>query len=147
MARSHRVNIPNPPKPSSRQLPLLEDPLEDVSAFDEDLETDFEETPRFPDDVSLHAQQGTDATGPSGKGSPSNAMRDRAGSMATVRLHRRARLAEKLKEVYDLDDIREVWAGMSVLQFTQITCHIIRTEMPCWLLRSVREYQITLNIL
>lgn len=36
----------------------------------------------------------------------------RTGSMATVRLHRRAMLAEKLREIYELDDIEEVRAGM-----------------------------------
>jgi sterol 3beta-glucosyltransferase len=92
--------------------------LEDISASDEELENDFEETPRIPNDVALHAQQDIDAMGPSGKESPLNVLRDRAGSMATVRLHRRARLAEKLKEVYDLDDIREVWAGVSILYFS-----------------------------
>lgn len=86
--------------------------MEDISASDEDLENDFEETPRLSNDVPL--QQAADAAVPSGKESTFNAMRNRAGSMATVRLHRRARLAEKLKEVYDLDDIREVWAGASV---------------------------------
>ncbi|KAJ7071464.1 glycosyltransferase family 1 protein [Mycena amicta] len=44
----------------------------------------------------------------------------RSGSMATVRLQRRVRLAEKLKQVFELDGIEQVWA-----------------EMPCWLLRSV----------
>ncbi|KAF8528029.1 glycosyltransferase family 1 protein [Hysterangium stoloniferum] len=44
----------------------------------------------------------------------------RAGSMATVRLQRRAKLASKLREIFELDDIQEVVA-----------------EMPCWLLRSV----------
>ncbi|KAF7306570.1 Sterol 3-beta-glucosyltransferase [Mycena indigotica] len=44
----------------------------------------------------------------------------RSGSMATVKLQRRVRLAEKLKQVFELDGIEEVWA-----------------EMPCWLLRSV----------
>ncbi|KAF8490722.1 hypothetical protein JB92DRAFT_3090591 [Gautieria morchelliformis] len=44
----------------------------------------------------------------------------RAGSMATVRVQRRAKLASKLREVFDLNDINEVVA-----------------EMPCWLLRSV----------
>lgn len=42
-------------------------------------------------------------------------MKERAGSLATVRFVRRARLAEKLKEVYDLEDIKEVWAGSSML--------------------------------
>ncbi|RPD81684.1 hypothetical protein L226DRAFT_577428 [Lentinus tigrinus ALCF2SS1-7] len=44
----------------------------------------------------------------------------RSGSMATVRQNRRAQLAEKLRDVFDLDNINEVVA-----------------EMPCWLLRSV----------
>lgn len=39
----------------------------------------------------------------------------RAGSMATVRLQRRAGLAAKLKDVFDLDGIEEVWAGMFIL--------------------------------
>lgn len=46
----------------------------------------------------------------------------RQGSMATVRVQRRAKLAEKLKEVFELDGIEEVWA-----------------EMPCWILRSIRK--------
>ncbi|EGO02719.1 glycosyltransferase family 1 protein [Serpula lacrymans var. lacrymans S7.3] len=45
----------------------------------------------------------------------------RTGSMTTVRVQRRTRLAEKLKEVFDLNDIDEV----------------LHKEMPCWLLRSV----------
>ncbi|KIY51328.1 glycosyltransferase family 1 protein [Fistulina hepatica ATCC 64428] len=40
--------------------------------------------------------------------------------MATVKLQRRARLAGKLKDIFELDSINEVLA-----------------EMPCWLLRSV----------
>ncbi|KZT36038.1 UDP-Glycosyltransferase/glycogen phosphorylase [Sistotremastrum suecicum HHB10207 ss-3] len=44
----------------------------------------------------------------------------RAGSLATVRLMRRARLAEKLREVFELTEVNEVVA-----------------ELPCWLLRSV----------
>ncbi|KIJ68687.1 glycosyltransferase family 1 protein [Hydnomerulius pinastri MD-312] len=44
----------------------------------------------------------------------------RTGSMTTVKLNRRTRLAEKLKEIFELDIISEVLA-----------------EMPCWLLRSV----------
>lgn len=35
----------------------------------------------------------------------------RVGSMATVRVRRRTKLALKLKEVFDLDDIEEVLAG------------------------------------
>lgn len=40
--------------------------------------------------------------------------------MATVRIQRRAKLAEKLQDVFELKDITEV-----------------RAELPCWLLRSV----------
>jgi sterol 3beta-glucosyltransferase len=35
----------------------------------------------------------------------------RSGTMATVRIQRRARLADKLKEVFELEGIEEVWAG------------------------------------
>ncbi|KAG9223145.1 hypothetical protein CCMSSC00406_0000166 [Pleurotus cornucopiae] len=51
---------------------------------------------------------------------PSRIVPIRTGSMATVRLQRRSLLAEKLREVFELDGIEEVLA-----------------EMPCWLLRSV----------
>ncbi|KAI1797585.1 UDP-Glycosyltransferase/glycogen phosphorylase [Ganoderma leucocontextum] len=44
----------------------------------------------------------------------------RCGNMATVRQNRRAQLAEKLRDVFELRNINEVVA-----------------EMPCWLLRSV----------
>ncbi|KAF8682487.1 the biosynthesis of sterol glucoside [Rhizoctonia solani] len=44
----------------------------------------------------------------------------RTASMATVRMKRRTKLAEKLKEVFGIPEIKEVVA-----------------EMPCWLLRSV----------
>ncbi|KIJ21504.1 glycosyltransferase family 1 protein [Paxillus involutus ATCC 200175] len=44
----------------------------------------------------------------------------RAGSMTTVKLTRRVRLAEKLKDIFQLEAINEVLA-----------------EMPCWLFRSV----------
>jgi sterol 3beta-glucosyltransferase len=102
--------------------------LEDISASDEDLENDFEETPRLSNNAPL--QQAPDAAVPSGKQSTFNAMRDRTGSMATVRLHRRAGLAEKLKEIYDLDDIREVWAGVSVSQ-VNINHILFCTKQKC----------------
>ncbi|KAG9094230.1 Sterol 3-beta-glucosyltransferase, partial [Ceratobasidium sp. UAMH 11750] len=44
----------------------------------------------------------------------------RTASMATVRMKRRAKLADKLKDVFGIPEIQEVVA-----------------EMPCWLLRSV----------
>lgn len=38
----------------------------------------------------------------------------RSGSMATVKLQRRARLAEKLRDIFDLKGIEEVVAGKSM---------------------------------
>ncbi|KDR85269.1 hypothetical protein GALMADRAFT_51808 [Galerina marginata CBS 339.88] len=116
LARSHRVNIPLPSKLSYIQPPQEEDILEDtLSPSDEELENDFEEAPR-PDDVLPHPQRPGQVISANASRAPFNAMRERAGSMATVRLHRRARLAEKLKEVYDLDEIKEKCpAGSSVL--------------------------------
>lgn len=111
LARSHRINIPISSKLSYRQPPQEEDTLEDVSQSEEELENDFEEALRPTDEAPLHLLTG-ETVGATESPSPFNAMRERAGSLATVRFHRRARLAEKLKEVYDLDDIKEVWAGV-----------------------------------
>ncbi|CAA7259988.1 unnamed protein product [Cyclocybe aegerita] len=118
LARSHRAPVPIPSKSSLREDSMEEDILEDITSED-DNENDFEETPRIPDSVPthLHPTQDSEAVA---RLKPFEAMRERAGSLATIRLHRRTRLAQKLKEVYDLEDIQEVWA-----------------EMPCWLLRSV----------
>ncbi|KAF9478691.1 glycosyltransferase family 1 protein [Pholiota conissans] len=115
LARSHRVHMPNYSQSSPGQA-LPEE--EDISQSDDDLGNDFEETPRPPNEIPSQLQDELKES--SRNMTPFKAMKERAGSMATVRLNRRARLAEKLKEVYDLEDIREVWA-----------------EMPCWLLRSV----------
>jgi sterol 3beta-glucosyltransferase len=102
MARLNRRNVPIPSKPPSKRNE--EDSLEDVSTSDDENENDFEASVSRPAHSSFK------------DGLPHNpfeAMRERTGSMATIRLHRRTRLAEKLKEVYDLEDVREVWAGMS----------------------------------
>lgn len=64
----------------------------------------------------------------------------RTGSMATVRLQRRAMLAEKLREIYDLDGIEEVRAGTYSRPSLHLLYLICYSEMPCWLLRSIREY-------
>jgi len=93
---------------------------------EEELEAeDFERTPRPSGSVPDYVQELS--TSPVGTPDGSNILprrtaMPRSGSMATVRLQRRAKLAEKLKEVFELKDIDEVWA-----------------EMPCWLLRSVCE--------
>jgi len=112
-----RIAIPNSSKLDEH---TEEEPLEDIVGSDEELENDFEETPRIPDSVPTELASLGKVVPETADLAPFDAMRERAGSMATIRLHRRARLAEKLKEVYELEDIREVWA-----------------EMPCWLLRSV----------
>ncbi|KAJ6501660.1 glycosyltransferase family 1 protein [Mycena vitilis] len=125
LARSQRLNQPVE-GPRRKALPQYspvseEEPASDatVESSDEQDAEDFElSTPRPPyaeRPMPLHErlqQQSDSATIP-----PSMM---RSGSMATVRIQRRVRLAEKLKQVFDLDGIEEVWA-----------------EMPCWLLRSV----------
>lgn len=66
---------------------------------------------------------------------------ERSGSMSTVQTvkpNRRARLAEKLGEVFDLIGVKEVIAGgyhthTLDMMFLITVC----LEMPCWLMRSV----------
>ncbi|KAJ7356944.1 glycosyltransferase family 1 protein [Mycena albidolilacea] len=125
LARSQRLNQPGSgprrkPLPQQHMAVSEEEDATQGSSEEQDAE-DFEEpeaTPRPPyaeRPTPLHErlQQQTDIV----KLPPSMM---RSGSMATVRVQRRVRLAEKLKQVFDLDGIDEVWA-----------------EMPCWLLRSV----------
>lgn len=96
---------------------------EGVHSSPEDLEAeDFERTPRVENSVPHYARQTSQAATVAASAVPKRMAMSRTGSMATVRLQRRAKLAEKLKEVFDLHDIDEVWA-----------------EMPCWLLRSICE--------
>ncbi|KAJ7596717.1 glycosyltransferase family 1 protein [Mycena floridula] len=88
----------------------------------QDFEADVHATPR-PVDIDHHSRLFHSKTmgGPSDFSAGSERIQMmRTGSMTTVRVHRRTKLAEKLKEVFDLPDIQEV-----------------RAEMPCWLLRSV----------
>lgn len=89
-------------------------------AFEDDVDADdFEATTPRPDDIRkpeasplvMAAELST---------SLKRRAASRTGSMATVKVSRRARLAEKLREIFDIDVFHEVWA-----------------EMPCWLLRSV----------
>ena len=66
---------------------------------------------------------------------------ERSGSMSTVQTvkpNRRARLAKKLGEVFELIGINEVIAGenhTSTLDMMFLTT--ASSEMPCWLMRSV----------
>ncbi|KAF8592020.1 glycosyltransferase family 1 protein [Ramaria rubella] len=98
---------------------LVEQGQEQEQILEELIEDDFE-----PDSTAQGSSL-KDATlaPPEVKTEESPARRGpmlRAGSMATVRVQRRAKLAFKLQEVFELDDIKEVVA-----------------ELPCWLLRSV----------
>jgi sterol 3beta-glucosyltransferase len=114
LARSHRSHVRPPTHPTTTKHHLDSDILEeaaqdDASQSDEDMDHDFEDTPRSREDTLLRSKH--DHIPSSGELNPHDALRNRQGSMATVKLSRRARLAEKLKEVYDLEDIQEVWAG------------------------------------
>lgn len=97
--------------------PLVEEP-DSMLSEDEIEHEDFEETPRPPDIRPAHVKHtslqpsGVHGYGDKAQRNPFQAMNLRTGSMATVRLHRRTRLAEKLKDVFELDGIKEVWAGM-----------------------------------
>ena len=109
LARLNRRNIPILLKPPLKRNE--EDLLEDVSTSDDENENDFEASMSPPAHSSrISFKDGLPQN-------PFEAMRERTGSMATIRLHRRTRLAEKLKEVYDLEDVREVWAGMSSIVY------------------------------
>ncbi|KAJ7124733.1 glycosyltransferase family 1 protein [Mycena crocata] len=122
LARSQRLNQPTRRRALPQYTPVSEEePGSDAtlgSSEEQEAEEDFEvqeATPRPPyadRPIPLHERLHDSTTIP-----PSMM---RSGSMATVRVQRRVRLAEKLKQVFDLDAIEEVWA-----------------EMPCWLLRSV----------
>lgn len=115
LARSQRLNHPGQ-GPRRKALPPYTSVSEEEVTSDTTLGSeeehdgeDFEDsTPRPPyaeRPMPLHERlQQTDGTIP-----PSMM---RSGSMATVRIQRRVRLAEKLKQVFDLDGIEEVWAGM-----------------------------------
>ncbi|KAI0823047.1 hypothetical protein BC628DRAFT_1417911 [Trametes gibbosa] len=135
LARFRRGELSSSAHPSakSRALPTLSDTEESVPSgehhmSDEDTEGDFE--PSVPGHVLHSSHTGRASPEPiagldaSISGISELHTRERAGSrsanMATVRQNRRTQLAEKLRDVFELDNIQEVVA-----------------EMPCWLLRSV----------
>ncbi|KAL1739049.1 hypothetical protein HDZ31DRAFT_69347, partial [Schizophyllum fasciatum] len=116
LARSRRQGTS-----SSQRRRMPQDGDTETITEDEGEGEDFEETtPRIS-----HAPPPPqiDTRMPSRRTSGQSTIRtppSRTGSMATVRVQRRNRLASKLKEVFELEGIDEVIA-----------------EMPCWLLRSV----------
>jgi len=61
----------------------------------------------------------------------------RTPSLSTVRIQRRTRLAEKLKEVFEVPDIQEVTSGPWFVTEIRLSSLTEVPEMPCWLLRSV----------
>lgn len=66
---------------------------------------------------------------------------ERSASMSTVQTvkpNRRARLAEKLGEVFDLVGINEViTGGYYIYSLFTMSLTTLPSEMPCWLMRSV----------
>ena len=94
-----------------------EQPPEEPVVSEEEIEEDFESTkPDSPDpriDNTTGALQ-LSVSLPLATYSQESATRNhpvRSGSMATVKLQRRARLAEKLRDIFELTGIEEVIAG------------------------------------
>jgi sterol 3beta-glucosyltransferase len=158
LARSRRLSIP----PSRRDGATPYSPVDEeenesdiLSSGDEAEAEDFEETPRPPDSEPTHvnlralsesvAERDVRYDGSMAAGL-SRIVPSRTGSMATVRLQRRAGLAAKLKEVFDLDGIEEVWAGKLYSMNGRRFLLTFRLEMPCWLLRSVCESFIVMAL-
>lgn len=102
LARSQRLPIPTASNETHAAVPA---DLPDISS-EEEIENDFEEetTPTS----AIETMRGSSKIA---EHRPIPPPHERAGSMATIRLHRRARLADKLREVFELDDISEVLAG------------------------------------
>ncbi|KAH7927370.1 glycosyltransferase family 1 protein [Leucogyrophana mollusca] len=132
VARSRRTELPIS-GPGGKALPSpVERPEGSDADFDgsapseDDVDAeDFEAmTPRPPDTQRPDYGLSEPASQPPSTYRPGMFSRrraaSRAGSMTTVKIQRRTRLAQKLKEIYEIDAISEVMA-----------------EMPCWLLRSV----------
>jgi sterol 3beta-glucosyltransferase len=118
LARSRRNKIPAT-RSKHRKLPSVSDaedeptPEEPVMS-EEELEEDFEPMDRHAPDPKqgrLSPTMSLSLLPELALGSASKSHPTRSGSMATVKLQRRARLAEKLKDVFDVQGIQEVIAG------------------------------------
>jgi sterol 3beta-glucosyltransferase len=102
-----RPRLPNLPPGSDEEAPSSEN-----TQSDDDVEDvpDFEEgTPKAPELDKLPKLSQKSPQIPSKM--PERIYMSRSGSMATVRLQRRTKLAQKLREVFDLEGIDEVRAG------------------------------------
>ncbi|KAF9066087.1 hypothetical protein BDP27DRAFT_1331186 [Rhodocollybia butyracea] len=123
VARSHRMSTTG--RSRSRLSPVhTEDSSDEILQSDDEPDADdFEETtPKAPPPSHLQLRSVSYMSQKQLGSSrlPDRVAMSRSGSMATVRIQRRTKLAEKLREIFELDDIEEVHA-----------------ELPCWLLRSV----------
>ncbi|KAH9947944.1 hypothetical protein B0H21DRAFT_690917 [Amylocystis lapponica] len=117
---SRSSTLPRVVDAEETEIPHSEEPS---VMSDEELEEDFEPTQMVPDGTDLTSSpRMTPELLPALDISTADSRTHsrRQGSMATVKLQRRARLAEKLRDVFELQGIEEVIG-----------------EMPCWLLRSV----------
>lgn len=85
------------------------------AAFEDDADADdFETSTPRPADVQKPESLPTSTPIPMAPHLSTSLKRraaSRSGSMATVKVNRRARLAEKLREIFDIDVLSEVWAG------------------------------------
>lgn len=115
MARSRKLSVPGPKHGGvAPYVPVEEETL--LPEEDPEVE-DFEETPRLthsrPAPVHHHVRSERAAYNnePHLTSSLTRIVPSRTGSMTTVRLQRRVGLAEKLREVFELDGIEEVRAG------------------------------------
>jgi hypothetical protein len=101
------VPIPNAFKAGAR--PSQKEPVDSKDASSEDDgENDFEDTPRIGGaDPSQFIKASTTA-----EEHRSGRAQEHGASMATIRLQRRMHLAEKLKQVFEIEDIHEVLTGM-----------------------------------
>lgn len=113
LARSRRRDITRQRRHGGEVVPEEQE----SSLSDEEVEQDFEEskTPEVRPSLSQQSQSLPPLGNRSINASIINPFKftsTRTGSMATIRLHRRARLAEKLRDVFELEGIKEVWAGV-----------------------------------
>ncbi|KZT74902.1 glycosyltransferase family 1 protein [Daedalea quercina L-15889] len=101
--------------------------IDEAVVSDEELQDDFE-PPYDTQDTQDIPHDGGETASPRSSSSIQQSIGEshvrhppsRSGSMGTVKMQRRSRLAEKLRDIFDLQGIQEVVA-----------------EMPCWLLRSI----------
>lgn len=89
---------------------------------DDDMEEDFEPNTSTTSDFNRSVNKRSQRVPPELSAEPNGSQADngrrrasRSGSIGTVKLQRRARLAEKLRDVFDLTGIQEVIAGIFAL--------------------------------